>query len=1438
MKKTLCWLIVIAMLVAMMPAVFATEETLTAGFVAADLGYENATAVENIEGEIISFTFSDGGNEYGNCPKYYSSGTAIRFYGQNTLTVSVAEGYEIVSVEITTDSGKPMNADNTALTNATAEYTDASTVLTPEDGTQAITMQYTLSSGHWRVQAVDVTYAVVESGEEGGEGELRTITLLEDTAIVQDGDALWAGKTFKVEAPADGTVTLTLLDDVRAEYWLYISGGTKNFFLTYEDGLTQSIEVAAGDTIVVNVCFYVADGVAYSTGECDFILEFTGILPEEEPAGTPIVDGDNLFELPFGATEASVYSYVATQTGTLYVVVVDFLYSYSATSGYYDNMSYLGTDWPNTLFTVNGEELEGGFYGAVEVVEGETYTFSWSHREGDPYGYQATINLGYTDELVPVAGIDFALTPSMLPVNTVEIAAGEMQLYTISYDFSGYILTVTGENAYIYYSTYDWWTGEQKEVRIDVVDGVLEYDLDEHGITQFYIGNDGTEPATFVLDCYAPLGGINNPYIIESLDEVVYSAVAGEEFGVYFQWTADTRGTIVVDTSLLVANGSVWFENQTKQEGGEWDSSWTCYSVYVEPGDVLIICLSGYAEEDTYCTMPYEFVEGYRLGSEQNPIVVDLEAGMSVDAYNETVYYVWTPTQSGTVVLNFTYRYSWSSNLPTITINGEEIALSVIPYGTTEAETVGAELTVTAGEPVYFSLSTVNSVYGTLQAVAAESVEGTGTEEDPWIIESLPTVIEGTFTSENDADHYYRYDVTEAGTVSLGTFTGCAVAFMLNGEWTTEPVTVVPGDVLLINPWLNIDTGDYYVEVNFVAGTEGGEDDGGEEDTELELGDNAISIAAGETFSPEYTFTAESDGLLTLELVFLQSTYWDQVTEYSAEEIAEMLSTGSIGLQVNGVDYTEPVAVTAGTTVTITMSQGRMTSMYSYSWEATLNVSVGADEGGDDPVVPEGTLVLGDNSLEQDITYSYTVEEAGTLILLFSNVKYGYGGNVYASYLGSWVDITINGTPITGFYNTLEVAAGDVVTVQIISLDGDTYYGDLNISYAQPAIQIGLGDTDAVEYQEYVYIAEQSGPLYITVKDLVYDNTYNTGDGTEWDLGYGVNILVNGTAITSFQYSIEVTEGDEITLQVVPNSYSWSAVLNLSFEGFYEHPLGSKRNPVVLAFADCPTVTPVIPAGEEFNYTLEDFSDAILYVYGENAYIVYTDWDDAASAYVEKYVYAVDGVVTYEVVNSTIRIGNAGTEPAEFDLEAYLPAGHYNNPDKLEIGDNAVSVPQGQTYYLYWVAEEDGTLTITMNGENWAFNVTNDGPTSSWEDNVYYDALYAAWSETNSITIEVKAGDKVKINVWSYDAVNYTSPAIDVTVTLDFVPAGGVEVLAGDANGDGVVNYLDAMLIARYYVDPSAVETIDLEAADMNGDGSVNYLDIMAVLKAYADNQQ
>ena len=57
--------------------------------------------------------------------------------------------------------------------------------------------------------------------------------------------------------------------------------------------------------------------------------------------------------------------------------------------------------------------------------------------------------------------------------------------------------------------------------------------------------------------------------------------------------------------------------------------------------------------------------------------------------------------------------------------------------------------------------------------------------------------------------------------------------------------------------------------------------------------------------------------------------------------------------------------------------------------------------------------------------------------------------------------------------------------------------------------------------------------------------------------------------------------------------------------------------------------------------------------------------------------------------------------------------------------------------------------------------------------------------------------------------------------------------LLGDANGDGTINYLDAMLIAQYYVGDIGEEDLALSAADVNGDGTVNYLDAMMIAQYY-----
>lgn len=575
-----------------------------------------------------------------------------------------------------------------------------------------------------------VEYSMVMIGNAGTEAATFEIDGYLPKGLSQNPDELVIGEqTVFVEfeqyayyiewiAPEDGTLTLVFSGNMwrydvcnvaNPDNWSDDGPHYSGRQLTEGDPDTVSVEVKAGDLIRINV--------GCSNEEWDLPAGYITINASFAPAGgagdpdepivveNPIVIGDNVIELPRGAEEASVYNFVATETGTLYFMATDFLYSASWTEGYVDNNDYM-TDWTEyTIFSVNGEAVPGGFYGSVEVVAGQVYTFTWEHN-GSNYGFQATMNLSYSDELIPVIGLDIELRPDHLPMNTVEIGAGEQVLYTISWEFSGYVLRIYGENAYIYYETYDWWSGESITRRIDAVDGVVDFDIDVHGTREFYIGNAGTEATSFEMDVYAPQGGINNPYIIENLEEVYVFAEAGMEFDVYFQWVADKTGTISVIDQMY----SIRFYNVTKDENGTYDSTWTVYSGYVEAGDVLQISVSGYAPEDMECILDYTFEEGYRQGTEQNPIETDLMAGLDVDFSNKTLYYVWTPAESMTIVLDFSLRYDWSTNVPAITINGE-------PY------TLGDELTVTAGEAVIIVLTSTRSVYGILQATKVGSSE-------------------------------------------------------------------------------------------------------------------------------------------------------------------------------------------------------------------------------------------------------------------------------------------------------------------------------------------------------------------------------------------------------------------------------------------------------------------------------------------------------------------------------------------------------------------------------------------------------------------------------------------------------------------------------------------------------------------------------------------
>ena len=56
----------------------------------------------------------------------------------------------------------------------------------------------------------------------------------------------------------------------------------------------------------------------------------------------------------------------------------------------------------------------------------------------------------------------------------------------------------------------------------------------------------------------------------------------------------------------------------------------------------------------------------------------------------------------------------------------------------------------------------------------------------------------------------------------------------------------------------------------------------------------------------------------------------------------------------------------------------------------------------------------------------------------------------------------------------------------------------------------------------------------------------------------------------------------------------------------------------------------------------------------------------------------------------------------------------------------------------------------------------------------------------------------------------------------------------GDANGDGLVNAKDRMLLTRYLAKWSGYEDINMTAADVNNDGAINAKDRMILTRHLA----
>ena len=528
---------------------------------------------------------------------------------------------------------------------------------------------------------------------------------------------------------------------------------------------------------------------------------------------------------------------------------------------------------------------------------------------------------------------------------------------------------------------------------------------------------------------------------------------------------------------------------------------------------------------------------------------------------------------------------------------------------------------------------------------------------------------------------------------------------------------------------------------------------------DLVEGDNSVELAAKESFY--FDFVAPSNGKLTL---MVSGDNWTHnVQWYDAD--------GNL-LVDNGTKYAyreddQPgVALTMEKGQSVVIKVGTMNS----SWQSTGGtLTVNCQFESDEAAEPENPLVLGKNDLTSGVEYAYVVPADGRMEFSVGSVYNSAGSKQYSWYNGTRLSILIDGKAMTASSAKRNVKAGQVITVLIESIDGDTYTADMTLKELQPAETLALGENAIAQDLEYVYTAEKDGTVYFSVVEMLYNGT----SVTESVLGSSVQLTVNGTSVSSFNKSYEVKTGDE--LAVIVKDYSWdgsgvvSATVSLSYEGFYEHPVGSLGNPVELKLADCPTQSISIAPGSAAWYKLESYYDSsswstvypfdgkYLVVTGENAFVD-----------VEGTVYnAENGIVKVLMDDETmIQIGNAGSAPAVFGISVEIPEGHVDNPQDLVEGENRVDLPSYGSHHFDFHAVTDGTVTVTVSGENWKYTFAHydaNGEKLSGKD------YYAKNGDSDTVTLEIRSGEYIVVTVGT--SKGYSQPGGLISVSFHFESA-------------------------------------------------------------------
>ena len=266
---------------------------------------------------------------------------------------------------------------------------------------------------------------------------------------------------------------------------------------------------------------------------------------------------------------------------------------------------------------------------------------------------------------------------------------------------------------------------------------------------------------------------------------------------------------------------------------------------------------------------------------------------------------------------------------------------------------------------------------------------------------------------------------------------------------------------------------------------------------------------------------------------------------------------------------------------------------------------------------------------------------------------------------------------------------------------------------------------------------------------------------------YGVVCLIDSGAVTDagvFEAAFAHFTAEDYEQKML-NGFSELHVV--------EYPLGDVKNPME-AYGGMEEFAVTVAAGAEYHVSLFRADGIILHIEDSSAYLIVDG---------VRYDPNSKGVIEVEIKNPEVTtpnnliIGNSGATESKIMVEMLLPQGTFTNPYEGALGENSVTVKEGndQGVYYLWTAPADGVLTITVtNVPNNKFDIQLYNLTSYAVRNMNEEELLDE-NGNRYMSVQVRAGDQISIGYMSVPDENYKYPKVTVKTVISF--SEGIEVV-------------------------------------------------------------